>query len=801
MRLNRVLQITAAVGIATAVTVFTISCSDGEAGKDGTSCTVRETATGYDVLCGGEKAGELLNPASENAGDVGNQGPAGPNGASCQLGSQNTATGAFDILCGGSRAGSLDGCAVTSENPTTVSAGSPGSAIHIICGSTGVSLCKSGSTQVVFDPLTQECRASANVQPTVQYCDKDAETPTVSYTPATQYCGYANAAALKAGKTSALPLCGKDGKPNDDTSTVWRDEYCRVYYGADFEKSTATIPVLTTTFKVETAEDCDGSLIKLNAGTTAGSWNGEYCGWATEKAAKRTKIGINAVTAALSADGIATASVGATGALCNDNLGPYEYAFNGGYCQALKDMPLLNARVQGSAAFCGSDRKTANRVNETSWKHQYCTYKSTTATTKTVEQVATLSAAPITDSKAFKIAHDCAILAPNSELPEGSTAAEKTNNFEYCQVDKDTVVSLSTAAQNMANFGCPAGAGSRLNDKDWKGEYCGWASPTAKNKTVLKPDATKGGTACGLLAPNSGNEPPASQGEVEYCQMSPDKKTLVLAKPSDNDCTNGTSKLNEGVYKAQYCGYSSATAKTKTVIDFTTNTTAFTNAAALACGALKPNTEQPQGANGTEQAKNFQYCQMGPDGKIVLAKPSDNECGGTTQLNLGSWKGEYCGWNAPSATQKPKTKITPTAAQGGPACGALAPNSKTQPETQADMEYCTEAAYGAGLTIDVEGQKTTTTGANAVEANSCGRKNEGGWKSEYCLVDLNSTTDASGKPNIANNGFVGVKTCAGGTRINEGYDTTPLTGDALGTGLNLSDPNKVDTRICVWPDE
>jgi len=790
MRLNRVLQTTVAVGIATAVTVFTISCSDGEAGAAGTSCTIAPSATGYDVLCGGAKYGELLNPAQDATGPAGDQGPAGPNGASCILGAQNTTTGSFQILCGGTSAGSLDGCAVTAEEATIVTAGSPGVAIHITCGSTNVSLCKAGSSQAVFDPLTQECRAGAVLAPSVQYCDKDAETPSIKYQPATEYCGYASAADLKAGRVSAQTLCGKDGKPNDDTSTVWRNEYCRVYYGPDLEKSTATAPVFTTTYKVETPVDCDGTFIKLNAGTSPAAWNGEYCGWATEKAAKRTKIGQSAVTVANSADGIATAPVGVAGALCNDGNGPYEYAFNGGYCQALAEMPGLNARVQGSAAFCGSDRKTGNRVNETTWKHQYCTYKSITATAKSVEQVATLVAAPSTDPKAFKIAHDCAVLAPNSEPVEGSTTAEKTANFEYCQVDKDTVVTLSTPAQNVANFGCPAG--TRLNEKDWKGEFCWWASPTAKNKTVKKPEAKEGGAACGILAPNSGDAPPASTSEVEYCQMSPDKKTLVLAKPSENDCYNGVSKLNEGTYKAQYCGYATATAKNKTVIDFTTNS-AFTNDAALACGALKPNTEQPEGANGTEQAKNFQYCQMGPDGKIALAKPSDNDCGTTVQLNLGSWKGEYCGWSSSSTTAKPKVKVTPTATQGGPACGALAPNSKSQPETQADMEYCTELSYGAGLSIAIEGLKTSIGGANPQDANSCGRINEGGWKNDYCLIDNNSSA--------ANNGYVGVRQCAGGTRINEGYDTTALTGDDAGTGLNILDPNRADTRVCVWPDE
>ncbi|MCL2102196.1 MAG: hypothetical protein FWH22_10855, partial [Fibromonadales bacterium] len=45
---------------------FTFSCSgdDGKNGKDGTSCTVEpktNAADGFDVICDGEKIGELTN--------------------------------------------------------------------------------------------------------------------------------------------------------------------------------------------------------------------------------------------------------------------------------------------------------------------------------------------------------------------------------------------------------------------------------------------------------------------------------------------------------------------------------------------------------------------------------------------------------------------------------------------------------------------------------------------------------------------------------------------------------------------
>jgi len=79
MRLNRVLLLAASFVCMIFAMVFTISCSgdDGKDGKAGASCTVREKVGGYDVLCGGEVVGELLNGQNGDGGDGSGLIPAG----------------------------------------------------------------------------------------------------------------------------------------------------------------------------------------------------------------------------------------------------------------------------------------------------------------------------------------------------------------------------------------------------------------------------------------------------------------------------------------------------------------------------------------------------------------------------------------------------------------------------------------------------------------------------------------------------------------------------------------------------
>jgi uncharacterized protein (TIGR02145 family) len=66
----------------------------GADGANGTSCTVQSKTGGYNVICGGENVGELLN------GVPGQQGVQGASGVSCSIGPYAANSAYYTITCG-----------------------------------------------------------------------------------------------------------------------------------------------------------------------------------------------------------------------------------------------------------------------------------------------------------------------------------------------------------------------------------------------------------------------------------------------------------------------------------------------------------------------------------------------------------------------------------------------------------------------------------------------------------------------------------------------------------------------------
>jgi hypothetical protein len=98
--MNRVKTLLAAAfGLALS---FTLSCS-GDDGTDGKSCIVLEQAagSGFDVICGDIKVGELKN------GLNGTNGANGVDGTSCTVQAKEPATVGYDVVCGGITVGQL----------------------------------------------------------------------------------------------------------------------------------------------------------------------------------------------------------------------------------------------------------------------------------------------------------------------------------------------------------------------------------------------------------------------------------------------------------------------------------------------------------------------------------------------------------------------------------------------------------------------------------------------------------------------------------------------------------------------
>jgi len=739
MRLNRVLQTTAAAGIAIAATIFTISCGeDGSNGADGASCTISTTATGYDVLCGGTKVGQL---ASGGVGDPGVAGPAGStgnNGVGCVIGDK--VGDAYQIKCGDQVRGTLNGCKVesdTEENTLTIDCGS---ATLAMCGINGAT-----PPQTIFDPEIEECNASTGIPASrTLKCTLDTN---VTYNAKTQYCGFANSGALDAGTPTALSLCGKDGKPNDETQTEWKNEYCRIIREIDPEKGPSKA---TYSFKVEAPTDCDGTGIKLDEATTypttaasaATDFAGNYCGYTDENATVRSiQTGI-----------------------CDDGKGPDEDAWEAGYCQvATPDSKVANF----STVFCNpagfNQRGTTKRFNEGSWKNQYCGYVDAAAAAEGGAGLSVITAqiggyngnstctgtptntncgltVGMFSSKeveniaiAKRLSAECAVKQINGEFnttaPYPTTASsydgtathlwtinDNVRLYEFCSVNVDDkgdfFIEASSRQIAIDNGGCPGpdsptpvlGPTTELNKETWSKQYCAYTSSNANAQINTTPTTIP--STCGFLKPNLSQASTAA--EMQYCQAD-STGALSLKTPQESGC-DAPAKINDGSWKNEYCGYNSTSASAKKVVVKAVN---------ARCALLAPNS-----VNKPTAPEEMEYCTVNKEGEMTLTTPGANDCtANNAKLNEGSWTGEYCGYANATATNKTVIK-TFTDAKGGIACNLLTPN-KEQPSDPMSLEYCQADREGKLSLVKVSDDDCNTKAADRI--------NEGVWAGWYCV--------------------------------------------------------------------
>jgi len=169
MRLNRVLLLAASFVCMIFAMVFTISCSgdDGKDGKAGASCTVREKVGGYDVLCGGEVVGELLNGRD---GD-GSQGGLIPAGA-CAIQHLTTPVAGWYAVCNGQNGGLVaadnagGGGITTGEGCRALTPRSTNKHLVVLVCPNNLPVNTAGETQVwmcggeVFNPAEQTCKTT-----------------------------------------------------------------------------------------------------------------------------------------------------------------------------------------------------------------------------------------------------------------------------------------------------------------------------------------------------------------------------------------------------------------------------------------------------------------------------------------------------------------------------------------------------------------------------------------------------------------------------------------------------------------
>jgi hypothetical protein len=707
--------------------VFTISCSgdDGKNGRNGKNCTVDKDSDGkFEISCDGQPVGSFedgrqgADGAKGAQGDKGQTGAVGKNGDNCWLGSVG---GSYTIFCGegnGEAKGSLDGCEILQITDYEVS---------IKCGGTAVNLC----SQKVFDASKEICSnegviEGADVEPSI--CSDDAGLYEAKYDSRTQYCGYASAADFKILKPSVLKLCGKDGKPNEDS---WENEYCKYkdpktaevsndtcgraklnenswkgeYCG--YASATATtksvIKGVCGDYGTGPNEDAFGKgycmanrkdetkYVEVTCGTgkpNDGKWKGEYCGFAT---ASNTTLKMYA---------------GACDDDDADNLptGPNYLGFGEGYCLANRDGDTKYTED----SFCDSDAKTG-KPNEYSWKGEYCGFATAAAEeagTKTVQ---------------------------SNICDDDNGPNEAGYNDGYCRANKTGKTALDT------DFCDDDQKKLKPNEGSWKGEYCGYASQAAQDndiKTVLK-------NAC-----DDGKGPNEDEFNGGYC-IWPSKNSTGTIYTADAFCDNDkkTGKPNEGSWKGQYCGYASKDAEDKGVLSVQSNV----------C-------DSGEGPNQSGYAAC--YCEW------VEETSTGTECtthwcvNGNTKamVNQTTWKGQYCfadnkvatclAGNQPvsplqasTATNRcnlPGTTLSSSSAGGsGSSSSGGASSSSSDPGSEeinlSDLEeYCEDTLDGSW---DEPSKVCTVDGGTEINLSDleeyCGDTLDGSWDepSKVCTVE------------------------------------------------------------------
>jgi hypothetical protein len=644
--------------MAMAAMIFTISCSDGESGKDGADCKLQVNADSkYDVLCGGAKVGELYSPNGAQ-GQQGQQGQQGASGANCELG--YGAGDSYQIICGGSVKGILEGCH-TEEDVSNKE-------VLVTClGSSGVGICDG----TLFDPSKETCTSgvTSNID---QFCGPN-ELP---YNASKQYCGFLNKGAVEAGSPSVLKKCGVD-KPNDATEGAdgwwelvgdeWKDEYCQVNRIA----TDALTGSIDSSFTLAEPDTCGGVPVKYNENV----WKGQYCGFASATSASKTLLSNS----------------------CGDGGAPDEDGFGKKYCQMeSKDHKLTSTVGDDENQFCYAGESRArtpiNKVDKhtllkaTDWLDEYCGYASEADETAEVASVLT------------GVCGDN--IGPNN-IDEGW-------NNDYCQataeVDPATgklVDAKSTVKVGGSDAYCikdasdnfkTAPASARFNEKIWQKQYCGYASETAYTNGELS-------RLTGICDDNNG--PNAFSWEAAYCQaIGPFSGTYatrhstqkVAYSSSDDDIYCGitaqptgqvyTGSLNKDEWRDQFCGYASRTDFNKVPPVKSPQTgfcddgngpnsvanTTVNNWGNQYCQGLKPNEVgapgnklvSPGDLPGTDRVTGAKLLSVlcptgdstGLDGTYTTSNPVSRKytLGGGNRLNEKSWKGEYCGYKTAADT-------------------------------------------------------------------------------------------------------------------------------------------------------
>jgi len=228
-------------------------------------------------------------------------------------------------------------------------------------------------------------------------------------------------------------------KPNEGS---WKNEYC----GVDEEKKPVVYDglcgdgsgpnqeewnpkqycVATFDKRYETVLSDGSDACEDGTKPNEGSFKYEYCGYA----AKKTQ------------DSKTTKRTGG----CDDGGGPDQDDFGAGYCTVTYDDWINKKGTSYTDEYCGNGTGAANKMNEGSWKKQYCGY----ANKNSEEQ--------------DKVYSD---MCDDGNGPFEDAYPATPQDAQYCSWESEDATGTS-----IATVGCGDNGTARVNEGSWKGQYC-----------------------------------------------------------------------------------------------------------------------------------------------------------------------------------------------------------------------------------------------------------------------------------------------------------------------------------------
>ncbi|MDR2583503.1 MAG: hypothetical protein LBC75_08500 [Fibromonadaceae bacterium] len=726
MRLNRVLLLAATVNIMIFALVFTISCSNGDDGKDGRPGSACVVDGDWNIVCNNVEIGKLEG----KAGKDGQPGRNGTDGTGCWIGSK-TDEGGYEIFCGAADAGELKGIinGCVSKDLGKYEVG-------ITCGTVKINMCLGK----LFDSEENYCdEVSKSIKPLPSSYTKKCGK--VEYDTRKQYCGFSETDDPSSSSgTTIYDLCGGTEnktvlvkQPNEDS---WDDEYCR------WTSDTTAIVGKPATVAADT---CDG--LPLNKD----SWKGEYCGYKSNTAVKKTVVtGI--------CDRMGKTAAGTLPVAWYQ--GPNERAFGQGYCEVKYD-DRKSGKTTYSEDLCGTSSN--NKPNNGKWNAEYCGY------TSVKSAVWDKIYKPICDD-----GYGPSRLKVVSSLSGG--VVDSIIRKDYCAYTPDGTTELDLFC----------GDNGKPNASKWNRDYCGLSkdNPDPANDKVLytnglcdsgpfsyyKENGPNTAAAFATKTTAAGSDPGPTKSNFwnGYCKWNTitEKTELTLYADTCGVEGTGSKRPNSGKWNKEYCGYASQDAlgikgAGVALYDGTTdptsvlyNRTVYINQV-LKNDACEDGTGPSDGeenkilpikADGSLDAavtikgqtiNSNNYCaivNLAKQGvKVIPSKKTTavGPCGNSDKPNSGSWKNEYCGYNSMTSGLSIQKGL----------CGDG--NGPNQAQDATYGGYCQWKSADATYTTFVP--KNDLTGGYCGDGSTMAKFNELVWKNEYCFSDKKVATCPGGR--------------------------------------------------------